>query len=490
VHPGDLITTRAPSTVAAALSLTVLLSAAEASAHGGLFVADELRFEPGNPDHVLVRSDVWGMIETTDAGKTWQWTAAAAAYGEDVAVLREPLAMLPGGRLIIRSTEHGIVRSKESLCDFEIVPFFAKPDCNPLRCVPYDMVQESPESNAVVVLTTAVEAGAYVSQLWRSIDAGDTWTSMNSVLPTDVFPVSVTIAPSDASTVYVGSSDATVTPTLFLHRSTDGGQTFEQSTIPFTIGPDDPPVRIRFYGVHPSDPRTVFVWLDADFGDATKKAPDRMLVSFDGGATASQAFLATNDLPGFAISKDGTTVFLGGTSDGLWSAQIADLEAGISDAFKRVNSGNTWALASTDRGLYGGREEYNVEVGVDRMTLGISKDDGVSFEPALVICDVTPAQCPAGTRSGDLTPGLYYGDGNFQVDQQLGRCAGDPKPLGEGGVKPNPSPPKSGCACRSAAPKEGETTGAVSGLGFALVLVRRIRGAREGRSRRTNHRTS
>jgi hypothetical protein len=81
--------------VLSALVLTVWPRAAEA--HGGFFVADQLRIEPGNSDHMLVRSDVWGMIETTDAGKTWRWTAAAAAYGDEVTVLREPLALLPGG---------------------------------------------------------------------------------------------------------------------------------------------------------------------------------------------------------------------------------------------------------------------------------------------------------------------------------------------------------------------------------------------------------
>lgn len=467
-----------------------MLSVRDASAHGGFFTADQVRVEPGNSDHMLVRSDVWGMIETTDAGKTWRWTCAAAAYGNDLTVLREPLAMLPGGRVIINSPKHGIVRSKESLCDFEALPFFVEPDCNPSRCAPYDMVQESPESNAVIVLTTAAESGSFVSQLWRSADAGDTWASMNAVLPADVFPISVTVAPSDASVIYVGSSDAMVSPTVFLHRSVDGGQTFEQSTLPFTMGPTDSPVRLRFYGVHPSDPRAVFLWLDADSGDATVKAPDRLFVSFDGGATVTQAFLGTNDLPGFAISKDGATVFLGGISDGLWSAPIADLRAGNADAFTRINSGNTWALAFTDRGLYAGREEYNVEAGVQRMTLGLSKDDGVSFEPALVICDVAPAQCPMGTRSGDLTQGLYYGDGNFQFDQQLLRCASDPKPPVDAGTEPRPSPPKSeGCACRTAAPVENGMAPAAAALGVALALVRRTRGARAAPSPRRNRRT-
>jgi hypothetical protein len=490
VYSVALRTSVAPAALAAALSLVTLL-ATDASAHGGLFVADELRIEPGNADHMLVRSDVWGMIETTDKGKTWRWTCAAAAYGDDLSVLREPLAMLPGGRLIIGSRERGIVRSKESLCDFEVVPFFSEPDCNPSRCVPYDMVQEAPDSSGVVVLTVAPQAGTFVSQLWRSPDAGDTWASMNAALPPEVFPISVTIAPSDTSVVYVGSSNATATPTLFLHRSVDGGRTFEQSTLPVTLGPDDPSVRLRFYGVHPKNPRAVFLWLDMDWGNTTKPAPDRLLVSFDGGVTITEAFVATNDMPGFAISKDGSTVYLGGTSDGLWSAQVADLEAGNADAFKRINSGNTWSLAFTDGGLYAGREEYSVEAGDLRMTLGLSKDDGVSFEPALVICDVAPAQCSTGTRSGDLTTNLYYGDGNFQYDQQLRRCADDPKPPVDAGTKPQPSPPKSeGCACRSVVPVENGCGTAAAALGVALALVRHRRGAREAPIRRTNRRTN
>jgi hypothetical protein len=281
-----------------------------------------------------------------------------------------------------------------------------------------------------------------------------------------------------------------VSPTLFLHRSADGGRTFEQSTLPVTIGPTDPRVRLRFYGVHPTDPRTVFLWLDADWGDTTRKAPDHVFVSFDGGATATEAFVGTNDLPGFAISNDGARVFLGGTSDGVWSATLDDLKAGSADAFKRVDSGNTWALAFTDRGLYAGREEYVVEAGVQRMTLGLSKDDGVSFDPALVICDVTPAQCPAGTRSGDLTPGLYYGDGNFQFDQQLRRCASDPKPPVDGGQKLQPPPKSDGCACRSAVPVENGGGGAGAALGIAVALFRRTRRARGAPTRGTNRRTS
>jgi hypothetical protein len=479
--------TRATTTAVSVLALSVWPRAA--AAHGGLFRADELRVDPTDADHLLVRSDVWGLIETHDAGRTWRWTCAAAAFGSDVTVLREPLAILPGGRVVMGSTRHGIVRSKGSLCDFEVVSFFEPPNCEPLRCSPYDVVQEAPGSSAVIALTTGgVRAGEFVGALWRSPDGGNTWTDVNATLPTSVFPVSVTVAPSDASILYVGSSDAAVAPTLFLHSSVDSGRTFEQTTVPVTMGANDPGARVRFYGVHPDDPRTVFLWIDADPLLPNGMAPDRLFVSFDGGATVTLGFQAKNDLPGFALSKDGATVFVGGTNDGLWSAALGDLRAGTPDAFKLVNSGNTWGLAVTDRGLLAGREEYAAEAGTERMTLGLSKDEGMTFEPAMVICDVLPAECPKGTRSGDLCPGLYYGDNNFQFDQQLGRCASDPKPTTDAGTKPAaPMPPKSvGCACQLTT--EGNGTGA-SAIGLMIPALARLRRTLEGRGARKRHKS-
>lgn len=494
MHSADLRASATPIRLAAALAAALLFFGHGASAHGGFFRADELRVDPANADHLLVRSDVWGIVESNDGGKTWQWTCAAAVYGDDLTVLREPLAMLPGGGVIMGSARYGIVRSKgASLCDWEVVPFFSSPDCDPSRCRPYDLAQEAPGSSTVIVLTTAPSAssGTFVSDLWRSADAGDTWTTMNAALPDDVFPIGVAVAPSDPSIVYVGSSDASTAPVLFLHHSTDGGQTFEQATLPFTLGPTDPSVRLRFYGVHPTDPRAVFLWLDADASDPNGKAPDRLFVSFDGGATISPAFLATNDLPGFAISKDGETVFLGGTDDGLWSASMADLRSGSADAFKRVNSGNTWALALTDRGLFAGREEFRVEAGTERMTLGFSNDLGVTFESAMAICDVAPADCAKGTRAGDMCPGLYYGDGNFQFDQQLRRCASDPKPPVDAGARTpaTPASPKSdGCGCRTTVTIPHGSASAAGLFCTVLAMLRRSRGARGARSRRTSRR--
>jgi hypothetical protein len=474
---------------AAALGLALALYAGPSLAHGGLFRTDELRVDPADSSHLIVRSDVWGIVETHDEGKNWQWTCAAAVFGDDLTVLREPLTILPHGTVFIGSTRYGLARSRGSLCDLEVVSFFQDGGhcAGGLPCVPFDVASESPASDAVVVLTNVTMGGGKFSNaLWRSADAGDSWASMSTAVPVDVFATALAVAPSDSATVYVGSSNTTTS--FYLHRSTDGGQTFAQTELPVQLSASEPAARFRFYGVHPTDPNIVFVWLDADDGLAL--APDRMFVSFDGGASITLAYTSKNDLPGFAISPDGSTVFVGGTDEGLWSATVSDLRAGTADAFHQVNSEATWSLAFTDRGLYAGRQEFPVDAGVPPMTLGVSTDQGRTFQSALALCDVQLADCAKETRAGGLCPGLYYGDYNFQYDQQRLHCAAGPKPTGDGGTKPTP-PPSSDGGCRTAkGPGRGSSGPIAAAVALLAAGARRSRRALAGRLRRRNRRTS
>lgn len=478
---------------ASAALLALALCSRPAFAHGGLFRADELRIDPADPSHWLVRSDVWGLVETHDRGKTFEWTCAAAPYGDDLKVLREPLVMLGDGTVLVGSTESGVIRSTGSRCAFEIVPFFqGSRACNDSGCSSYDIAAESPDGTAAIVLTVGPAAtGGLANVLWRSSDDGASWTSMSTSLPTDVFATSVAVAPSDPSTLYVGSSNTKAT--YYLHRSSDGGRTFENPTLVVTLGADEPLARVRFHAIHPTDPLTVFVWLDADVGDPAGIAPDRLFASFDGGRTVAEVYRSENDLPGFALAPDGATVFVGGTDEGLWSASMDDLKAGKTDAFHQVNPGGTWSLAFTDRGLLAGREEFPKDGGVQPMTLGLSTDRGLTFESAMSICDVHLANCAQGTRAGDVCPNLYYGDYNFQYDQQRVHCASAPKPKPEAGTTPTPPapPPRSeGCSCRSAAAGSNDAAALGASAAALSILFRRTARARAVRRRRTSRRTN
>jgi hypothetical protein len=109
----------------------------------------------------------------------------------------------------------------------------------------------------------------------------------------------------------------------------------------------------------------------------------------------------------------------------------------------------------------------------------------------MVICDVQPATCDKGTRSGDQCLDLYYGDGNFEFDQQLRRCASDPKPKADAGVTPLAPTSSDNGGCRYSRPRPGlRGTAAFLALVSFVSAYRRTRRGRARQRSRTNRRTS
>lgn len=393
---------------AVAVLIGVVAIQGTALAHGGLFRPDEVLVEPGNEAHVVVRSDVWGMVETRDAGQSWHWICAEAAHDDSLSVLRRSVVLLQGGTLLVRLGS-GIARSKESFCDFVNVPFSGSSNACAGDCLVFDVAPDAPGTPSALALTTYNVNGLYDNRLFRTTDAGQTWTPFGA-LPQDVVASGVRVAPSDPNRVYVGAVTSTAPQMPFLLRSNDAGLTWQRSSLP---PPDDPSARLWIRDVHPMDPDVVFIWYDAEAG--TLIAPDRLLVSADGGLTFPIVFDAKDDLPGLAVAPDGS-VFIGGTGDGVWSAALADIKAGKPDAFHPINMGPTWGLAWIEQGLLAGREEYVTQTDEPRMSLGLSCDLGATFSPAMRLCDVTLAECTSGTTAGDNCSSLYYGPLNFEED--------------------------------------------------------------------------
>jgi len=54
----------------------ILFAGFDARAHGGNPRADGIVFEPGNPKHIVIRSNNWGIFQTTDGGKSWNYGCA------------------------------------------------------------------------------------------------------------------------------------------------------------------------------------------------------------------------------------------------------------------------------------------------------------------------------------------------------------------------------------------------------------------------------
>jgi len=122
---------------------------------------------------------------------------------------------------------------------------------------------------------------------------------------------------------------------------------------------------------------------------------------------------------------------------------------------------------------------------VTPMMLGMSTDQGATFQSALSICDVHLAEFAKETRAGNLCPDLYYGDYNFQFDMQGRHCASAPKPQSDGGTPPKVAPPPpddGGCRTARGAHRTSPLGLASAALAVAAGALRRKRRAPASRS--------
>ena len=84
--------------------------------------------------------------------------------------------------------------------------------------------------NAIAVDPTndsIIYLGAPAGGLWKSTDAGQTWTPLTDHLPT-LGVSAIAIDPQNPQTIYIGTGDddALITPSYGVYKSTDGGQTW------------------------------------------------------------------------------------------------------------------------------------------------------------------------------------------------------------------------------------------------------------------------
>jgi photosystem II stability/assembly factor-like uncharacterized protein len=441
-------------------ALAVTAHALPASAHGGLPRAFEIVVEPGNPDDLLLRSDLWGFFRSRDGGKTWQWTCAEVYGSSSASVNHSNVVIAPGGRVLVANAFKG-VRITDDMCTWR-----ENTDL-------HDQLVEdiTLSSGTVFVLTSTYKAadsgtgGGIDGRLWQSKDNGDHFARVAAPLPSNFAGSSLRVAASDPQRVYVaggvpGSSGGT------LQRSDDAGATWKSSAFAVT---NDSAI-LRIIGVHPTRPDVVFVWADLieEFGEDAK---DEFWATGDGGKTFIAVYKGTGDLPGFAFSPDGTEIAIAGPVDGVRRAKLDDALAEGQSAFTQVFSGKVWGLHWTDAGFTAGTDNYTA-AGIPASTYGVSTDKGVSFQPLMSICSLQQLACGATSSVGAacITPFENARDGFL-----AGRCPDgeDASPLTVPTVAPRKSP--SGCDCtmsRKAAPVGSLAGAAWVALGAALCRRR------------------
>ncbi|MFY0687395.1 MAG: glycosyl hydrolase [Cyclobacteriaceae bacterium] len=182
---------------------------------------------------VTVRGNVsygYGMWKSVDAGTTWQQIGLKNSKHIPRVVIhpKNPDLVYAAvmGDLYKSSTERGVFRSKDGGKSWEKV-LFANADAGAVELV------MDPNNPRILYASTwrirrtpySLESGGEGSALWKSTDAGDTWTniSSNEGLPKGLWGISgVTVSPLNSNRVWaiIENKDGGV------YRSDDAGKTW------------------------------------------------------------------------------------------------------------------------------------------------------------------------------------------------------------------------------------------------------------------------
>jgi hypothetical protein len=437
--------------------LALALWPSAALANGRFPAADQILVEPGEPSHLALRA-TFGVLQSRDAGRSWSWICEAA-----VGYMGDPALALLGGGNLLAGFFGSVAVSAEQGCGWH------KLTLDTQYQYAFDSTLDPADPSRAWVLTVSVDGTRQVSLL--AVDASG---AIQQTLPVGqgFVPSTVEVAPSDPARIYVTGAIENA-PSIVM-RSEDGGQNWSRfsfdayGSLPLFIS-----------AIDPNNPDLLYARVDNQpaagppgMAQSTQRQPpDHLLVSRDAGETWDTVFSLDGDLFGFALSPDGSRIATGGPDQGVYLARASDLDFQPVPAPVRGLRCLRW----TDEGLLACGQES-----LDGWTVGLSRDEGQSFEPLWHVQDLSPLQCAAATTTGAACPSAWP-----DIARTIGAQGGDPIPPGIEPA-PAPAPGSSGCALRVSAADSGRVAHA-AWLPLAAVLGwlsyrRRVSSRRQGTS--------
>jgi hypothetical protein len=384
------------------LLVAALVIANPARANGRFPKANQLVVAPGAPDVMTLRT-TFGVLYSSDRGEHWDWICESAV-GYPPGTNEDPSIAITASKAIV-------VRPDAPHTAFALTSTYVSAD----------------------------DAGAatFNARLYGTTDDGATWAPFGVPIDPTTLSETVEVAKSDPHRYYISAvKGAGMSATGLLFVSNDDGATWAPRPIPIDPSVEHAPF---IAAVDPANADRIYVRT----GGGTTQS--RLLVSDDAGKNFRVAYTGKPML-GFALSPDGSKVFLGGI-DGLFVANKTDL------AFTQRSSILVQCLATSGTTLYACSSESSGFI------LGASGDDGATFAPKLHLSTVRgPLACAPGTKGHDCAsewPALRDALGAGSTD------------AGMGDTGPSvPTLPSKGCGCDVAA----SSSNAWWGGGFFAIL--------------------
>ncbi|HEY4119547.1 MAG TPA: hypothetical protein VGM56_16880 [Byssovorax sp.] len=352
--------------LAAAATLAVASFVGAARANGAFPSAAQIVPQPGDPSHVVLRA-TFGVLPSRDGGATFDWICEAAAnYGSG----QDPGIAVTGDGSIIAGVFGGLSAGHGDACDWTMaLPGTFLVDVTIDRAHP---------STAYTLGSTS--SGGYF--LWRSDDDAQSWNQVGP-LPANFYPSTVDVAPSNSMRIYAGGGFFVEGGSRSsLARSDDGGLSWSIELLPPSATEPIPYIA----GIDPFDADVVWV---RPFTE-----PGTLLVTRDGGGSFDDVLtLPAGDLVAFAIAPDGHAALAGGTSAGLYYADLTGADAGAPITFTHRSDYNAGCLAWTDAAVLACGDSM-----ADGSLVASSHDEGMTFAPTVPLaCVRGPVDCPASS---------------------------------------------------------------------------------------------
>jgi hypothetical protein len=439
--------------LAGATLLAAASTSSVARANGRFPESNHLFFSPKDPDLVLLRT-TFGLLVSHDHGKNFDWVCEQSIGSSGV---EDPMyAITPSNNFVVTTFE-GLTVSKDQACTWSMVGGELQGQ------VFIDLSANPSDLKDVVVFASSYakqdDAGniLFTSKMWETKDEGATFTPLGTALDPGLLGYTVDLAKSDANRIYASAvRNPGAAPVGALLTSKNHGTSWDETVVPL----ENSERSLFIAAVDPNNADRVYLRT----ANTSPDKPTRLLLreaNPDGGpGTVRTIFTAKGALLGFALSDDGSKVYIGGPSDGLQVASTTDFQ------FQTRSDTKIGCLAINADGLWACSNE---QVG---FIAGLSKDDGKTFTPLLHFCDIRGAlSCGASTTTGSKCTQLWPGQ------RALLGCAGVADDGGTGDTgdagPTTPGTSGSGSKCDMAPPGLGGAGAALSVAGAAVALIRR-----------------
>ncbi|MDF2691844.1 MAG: BNR/Asp-box repeat domain protein [Labilithrix sp.] len=445
----------AASLISAAVLAATIGSTSLAHANGRFPESNQISFAAHDPDLVILRV-TFGLLISHDRGRTFQWVCEQSIGFSGV---EDPMYTVTPSNAIVGTTFQGLTMTHDNACGWTFAG-------GPLENQVFIDLSASPtDPKNIVVFASSYDsqddAGNinFKSLVWETKDEAQTFQQLGQTLDPALLGYTIDLTATDPDRMYITAvREPGTTPKGVLLVSKNHGQTWEEEAVPL-VGTER---AVFVAAVDPTNPERVYLRTSN-----TVDKPTRLIVreATDGGpATQRTVHEANGALLGFALSRDGSKVYIGGPKDGVKVASTQDFN------FQQRANVEVQCLALSNDGLWACSNEQSGFIA------GLSTDDGATFEPRLRFCDISGplSTCGPGTPTNDRCAPLWPAQKALLGCGGGTDAGGDGGPGTPGGGSPPVSPPRNGCDCH-AAPAAGPWGALVTVLGAAVALVRRAR---------------